>query len=123
MLKRILLIIPFLFYLSVSSSSVSAENWVHLTDVTDSYKIYIDSDNIIRDGDTATVWIKMVKDKNYFQIGQQRYHKINRTYSEIYGIVYAPDGKIIWRGTLDQKEHPITPGDFADITYNFIWKK
>lgn len=97
-----------------------AMNWV-LLNTTNGISLYIDSDAIERNGDTATVMTKLTYD-GYTQYDRIRFHRNERTYAFMNEVVYAPSGsRVKDQSTSQLVYNPIRRDDGFDIIYRVLW--
>lgn len=121
MLKKILLIVPILFLMSLANTS--AATWTPLLKVKNEYySMYVDTDNIVYNGDPAIVDVKEWYDnKPYFYVTKYEFHKLNHTYRRLSLVATARYGLGGWTDNVPNDIQPVTPGTKISIVDKFLW--
>lgn len=101
----------------------STENWVYLRDSSENknFKIYADANSIDQNGNTATVWVKIVGMDGY-GLYKLEYQKEDRTAAVLYYQFYHKE-KLIAAGPVARTPKYIKPRSDEEAAYNYIWPK
>lgn len=102
---------------------VNKENWLLINSYGDGkMNLYIDTDSIDINGDTATVWQKMTA-RNGYMLSIEEFHKDSRTTSGSYSILFNNENQIVRVSYNPPYLRKIYSGSSYEKIYDLIWPK
>lgn len=121
MLKRILLLISFLFF----SFPTHAENWVPIHTTPNGDKpvtMFLDVDSIRKYDDSIVVWIKFTDESGFYQYAKEQFFLSPPSFKPLVFIYKSGKGNLDDVRLLKEPVQPLHPESHLSKVYSYVRK-